>query len=415
VSNLYAVHINVSHISTSPKARKCLPLPKATAKAASNLRYIQRKGAIDDPAQDIISRTNGKEMTGNDAKAAAREALAARAKKHTEKNGVRLADKLRVSLPADASIEQQREMARAVLDELTGDSSAFAIATIHGDTPRNKHLHIAAFDGLETVEAAKARKPDAKRVRRAEYMQLNEGGSRKELRARIARRINKIAERDGLRMAEHRSLKDQGISRVPQIHEGIEIQDKANRGAGLSKPAAARAAKNIYTIFDNNQTAGKQFMNNIPSRWKRGKKHLDMWANLLKEALARRAKRRAKAEAEKEQQRAKAIAQAQRLEAQRQVSLARREDRRAAYLNAAPPIPPKPSAAPPADPSGGPHNVREDKSPKKIGERKRFSPGEYNQNKTQSIRDLARVAHEAEQAELKLVNRKKRSKSGYAR
>lgn len=225
----YAASVNIRHISTGrpPKgkeARAMLTLPAATAKALDSLRYITRADAAAD--LDIIGHSQGETMIAEDATdrrammEMSRWAIDARAARHTEANGVRLADKLIVSLPADASPEHHREMVAGILADLGGDSDAWMVGAIHRDRAGNPHAHILAIDGLETRAAAQARRPNAQRVRRRDQLRLNEGGNRPKLRARIAAHINAISAREGYRLAEIRNLADQGITRPAQEHEG---------------------------------------------------------------------------------------------------------------------------------------------------------------------------------------------------
>lgn len=225
----YAASINIRHISTGrpPSGRSAhamLSLSEATAKARGSLRYITRADAAAD--LDIIGHSQGVTMIAKgqaDRRAMmemSRWAIAERAKRHTDANGIRLADKLIISLPQDATAEHHREMVAKIVSDLGQDSDAWLVAAIHRDKAGNPHAHILAIDGLETREAAISRRPDAKRIRRRDQLRLNEGGNRPDLRRRIAAQINKVSEREGYRLAEVRSLEDQGIKRAPQTHEG---------------------------------------------------------------------------------------------------------------------------------------------------------------------------------------------------
>lgn len=220
----YAATINIRHISTSAKARGGLSAGAARKAALNNLAYICRADAAAD--FDIIGHCQGETLIAEDAidRAAMREmsrwAINARAERHTDANGVRLADKLIVSLPRDATCEHHREMVAGIVSNLGADSNAWLVAAIHRDRRGNPHAHILAIDGLEAHEAAKARRPEAQRVRRRDALRLNEGGNRQVLRARIAAQINAISLREGYRLAEVRSLTEQGIERIAQAHDG---------------------------------------------------------------------------------------------------------------------------------------------------------------------------------------------------
>ena len=121
----YETTVRLTHISTSSKARSGLSVADAVGAAKAHLRYITR----DDAAQpgDVIARSNGVILDGSpdDLKAAAREAIDKRSQRHTDAYGVRLADRLIVSLPRDATMDEQRTMCAAILADFTADSEAF--------------------------------------------------------------------------------------------------------------------------------------------------------------------------------------------------------------------------------------------------------------------------------------------------
>lgn len=280
----YATSINIKHISTSRKARKVLSLAEAIATAKARFRYQTRDGATTD--DDVICHTAGQTLTGDKVaiKAKAYTALAERAKKHTDKNGVRLCDTGHISLPNDATTEEQREIARRLVSDMAKDSQALVVASIHHDKKANAHLHWWAVDGLETREAAQARNPEAKRIRQRDQLRLNEGGSREEWRARFAAIVNEVGQANGRRFAEHRSLKDRGIERAPQLHEGVEIQDKDARGDTVSGAAATRAEQNREIIAANLAAEGGSLAaktRRVPKRWRRVASMFDAWKTRL--------------------------------------------------------------------------------------------------------------------------------------
>lgn len=220
----YAATVNIRHISTSSRSRDGLSIRAARKAALDNLSYITRASKADD--LDVIGWSQGEALVAQDAgdREAMREmthwAIDARAARHTEANGVRLADKVLVSLPRDATPEHHREMLVGILGDLGRDSDAWLVGAIHRDRAGNPHAHILAIDGLETREAAMERRPDAKRVRRRDQLRMNDGGNRQELRQRIATQINRVSQEHGYRRAEIRSLADQGIEHAAGEHEG---------------------------------------------------------------------------------------------------------------------------------------------------------------------------------------------------
>ena len=274
----YEMTVKVSHISTSTKGRTDLSATDAVGAAKANLRYITRDDAAE--AGNVIARTNGQfiEGTTDDLKRAARDSIEKRAEKHNDAYGVRLADKMVVSLPNDATIAEQREMCGDILTAFTADSEAFGIAAIHTDKSGNAHAHFLFVDGLETREAALARRPDAKRVRRADQLRMNEGGNRQEIRATVAGCVNRISAENGRRIAEVRSFKDRGIEREPQKHEGPQISDKLDRypesPLSLTTNAFKRLKANAISLrqrLEREAIPGASISNaDIPARQKKG-------------------------------------------------------------------------------------------------------------------------------------------------
>ena len=274
----YEATVKVSHITTSTKGRNGLSATDAVGAAKANLRYITRDDAAE--AGNVIARTNGQfiEGTTEDLKKAARESIEKRAERHNNAYGVRLADKMVVSLPNDATIEEQRTMCSNILTNFTADSEAFGMAAIHTDKKGNKHAHFFFVDGLETKEAAVARRPDAKRVRRAEQLRMNEGGNRQEIRHRVASEINGIAKSAHRRMAEIRSFKDRGIEREPQKHEGPQVSHKLDRptdgqqhitGRVLSRLKANAIA--LRKRLEGEAIPGASIrLEDVPGRYRRG-------------------------------------------------------------------------------------------------------------------------------------------------
>ena len=277
----YAITASFSSLSTDPRAVRCVSRVKGVEKALANLRYISRQQAVDNERNGaLIYRTNGITTTVQMEQSDRQpffELCTTKLKKRTEKKsgktGSRMLDKAVISLPADANPAQQLEMAEQIVEHFAGESEALVVAAIHIDKPHNPHLHLWMVDGLETQESARARadirksddmtqnipseKP-RRRVRRRDYIRLGELNSRAQARLDVAAIINAIATRDGLKLAETRSLKEQGRLEKPQIHEGPEISNLTRladcgpvTGEALSLQARQALIKNVATCMDN--------------------------------------------------------------------------------------------------------------------------------------------------------------------
>lgn len=308
----YELHFSMKHRNTLKAPRNVREAPEHFPNfdsvahniegAKANLGYVARDAARDDSADLIFAHAgeikDGSEVPASELKKRMSQSVEERAKKHRKNVGVRLSDTFIISLPNDATPEECREMAKDMLSHLVGDSDAHALAAIHSDKERNKHLHIFFTDGQETRESAIARNPKAKRVRRRDFGQLNEGGKPKELRGKMAEIINGVGDREGRRFAEHRTLEERGIERTPQTHEGQEVQDKIARGHELTEAAKDRVERNQNTIAENIAAEGGREMlqlRKLPKRW-RLPQFFDSWRSKLGSLMKRH---EAKEEAEK--------------------------------------------------------------------------------------------------------------------
>lgn len=223
-----------SGISSSPKARNGLTPSGASAKAKAHLRYIDRRSAA--RAKDargagrLLNPDGSPVRTRAQGRAAIRRAISARAQRGGV-NGSRVAEKFIFSLPNDFEGDAAREALGRILKRLVADSDAVAYGVIHTDRPDNLHCHILAVDGAESVESARQRRPDAKRVRRQDQLRMGGLGRPKEIRAMIAKEINAVAVKRGLTMVEHRSFETRGIVRLPSTHIGPKRLARAAREA----------------------------------------------------------------------------------------------------------------------------------------------------------------------------------------
>ena len=272
----YETTVRLTHISTSSKARSGLSVADAVGAAKAHLRYITR----DDAAQpgDVIARSNGVILDGSpdDLKAAAREAIDKRSQRHTDAYGVRLADRLIVSLPRDATMDEQRTMCAAILADFTADSEAFGMAAIHTDKRGNPHAHFLFVDGLESIAAAKARRPDAQRPqgrRLAPERGRQSAGGARAYRRHHQRRSSPSRPQAG-RGAQ---FQERGIDREPQRHEGPQVADKLAR-----EPDRPTFTRRVYNRLKSNADALRKRLQrdtiegasidpyDIPSRYRKG-------------------------------------------------------------------------------------------------------------------------------------------------
>lgn len=188
---------------------------EAVAAGAAHLEYIMRPKAMNEVAWSGVPGADSTAM-----KAAIRRRMGVLSRKGG-KLGSRVAEKGIVSLPNGWPSEARTEAIERLSRHLAPlGSEAMAVVVTHKDKPGNSHLHFLALDGPESREAARARRPDAKRIRRAQVIRLGDRGRPQELREEIAGILNQVAAERGLEGVEWRSFKQRGISLPPTIHEG---------------------------------------------------------------------------------------------------------------------------------------------------------------------------------------------------
>ena len=202
----YETTVRLTHISTSSKARSGLSVADAVGAAKAHLRYITR----DDAAQpgDVIARSNGGHPDGSpdDLKAAAREAIDKRSQRHTDAYGVRLADRLIVSLPRDDDGRAAHHVRGHPRRLHRGQRSLRDGRHPHGQARNPTRISCSWMVSNPSPPPRPA--APTRSVRRADALRLNEGGNRQEVRERIAATINAVAAPAGRRLAEVRSFKN---------------------------------------------------------------------------------------------------------------------------------------------------------------------------------------------------------------
>lgn len=228
----------------------------ASGAAAAHLRYIDRDTAVEDRASSGL-----RDGTREDQLAEMRNRFRHAAEKGG-KNGARVAEKVIVSLPNSWDRDARQEAAQRLCELFApAGSDGFAYAVTHADKPDNRHLHIIAQDGAESVAQAKARRLASSRawaaenggkkprLRRQNVLRLGDKRRAKEVRAEIAGVLNQIAAERGIDAVEYRSFKDRGIDQPATVHEGASVRavaektgrDPSGRIAANKRIRAARA------------------------------------------------------------------------------------------------------------------------------------------------------------------------------
>lgn len=197
---------------------------------AAHLRYITRPKATRAVIRERVCSKRNIEV----AKAAEDEAQ--------RKKG-RVCERFRVALPVEATAEQRAYLVRAFGEALT-DGLAGYIAAIHdqnGNDVANPHFHMVAFDhyqksggrGRPRSTLGMARKNAVERTAK--------------LWADTHNRLMKSWGYGDESLIDHRSFKERGIDRIPEIHEGPAARAMAEKG---ERPTA----KNEWAQIDAGHT-----------------------------------------------------------------------------------------------------------------------------------------------------------------
>lgn len=162
-----------------------------------------------------------------------------------ERKNARMLDKIMVALPLELTEREREDLVVDYLFHITQDK-VYWVAAFHdlGKDANNPHCHIAIYDRcLETHRA---------------LCSLSEQGSTQMLRELWAKCVNAYLVKVGVTdRVDHRSLKEQGIDRKPQIHEGVRARAMRTRGVEpVSQDKIDHRGREIrYTEIDEGSRA----------------------------------------------------------------------------------------------------------------------------------------------------------------
>jgi hypothetical protein len=208
----------------SPKCEKVNRIA-AQGQTAAHLRYITRPAA----AREVIRQRLDHSTDARQAQAAESEAQRRRG---------RVCERFIVALPVEASPEQRLELAQAFAETLTKGKAGYILA-IHdkaGNDQRNPHFHIVAFDTQEK-SGGRGRPRSVLGMARKNAVEM--------MAEQWADIHNKKMDGWGFGPESnitHRSYDEQGVDRVPEIHEGPASRAMMDRG---KKPESKKDSKNI--------------------------------------------------------------------------------------------------------------------------------------------------------------------------
>lgn len=189
--------------------------------AAAHLKYITRKQAV---THVMAARMpEGR-----------RQAIAwLKREEREDRKNARVADKLVLALPRELSSAQQHELVRAFAEELTqGRASWFAAFHTKGKDTGNPHCHLI----LRDRDVVTRRRVMLLSAGMKEAAQRREKGrsaptTLKTIREVWERQTNGALQEAGrVERIDRRTLREQGVARRPQVHEGPNIRAMHRRG-----------------------------------------------------------------------------------------------------------------------------------------------------------------------------------------
>lgn len=160
------------------------------------------------------------------------------------RKNARMVDKIMVALPLELNIDQRVALIEKFLSEITGNKIPW-IAAFHqlGKDEANPHVHIAIHDrDLDTGKT---------------LCGLSMQGSTQKIRELWAKLINESLKVAGYDVeVTYKSLKEQGITRKPTIHEGVIVRAMEKKGLKPhSKEFLDKKGRKIdYKSIDNGIT-----------------------------------------------------------------------------------------------------------------------------------------------------------------
>lgn len=201
------------------------PIGKTTQKrpftAAAHVKYICRKQAM--------TLTLAARMP----EAPSRAVRWFKAEENKDRKNARVADKMIMALPRELSTGEQSALVYGFAEAVTeGKAPWFAAIHAQGKDKANPHCHLIVRDrdivtGRRVVMFSAGPKEIKERAAKGEKPPT----TLRQLRMMWEQWVNATLKYAGRsERVDHRSLKDQGVKRTPQIHEGPNIRAMHARG-----------------------------------------------------------------------------------------------------------------------------------------------------------------------------------------
>lgn len=179
-----------------------------------------------------------------------------------------LAREINIALPKELSLEKQIELTREFVKDTFVDQGMVADISIHDTQKGNPHAHIMLtmrpFENGEWGAKAKKEyildkngekiklKSGEYKSRKIDTVDWNKKENLEKWREQWANYANRILERNGIKeRIDHRTLAEQGIERVPQIHVGTHASAMEKRGIQSERGQLNNDIKELNKELEN--------------------------------------------------------------------------------------------------------------------------------------------------------------------
>jgi hypothetical protein len=211
---------------------------------------------------EIIAPSNAPEWASDRAK------LWNEVEKIEKSKNSQLAREINIALPKELSLEKQIELTREFVKDTFVDKGMVADISIHDTQKGNPHAHIMLtmrpFENGEWGAKAKKeyildKKGEKIKLKSGEYksrkidtVDWNKKENLEKWREQWANYANRTLERNGIKeRIDHRTLAEQGIERVPQIHVGTHASAMEKRGVQSERGQLNNEIKELNKELEN--------------------------------------------------------------------------------------------------------------------------------------------------------------------
>ncbi|HDR6313178.1 TPA: MobA/MobL family protein [Bacillus cereus] len=153
------------------------------------------------------------------------------------------------ALPIELSHEEQKRMVREYVQENFVDKGMISDVAIHRDNPANPHAHVMLTMRGVNEEGFEKTKTSTRHWNNKDNVEI--------WREKFADITNKYLMENGIeKKVDHRSLKEQGINRIPQIHEGMvgrQMEKKGIKSDRVSQNQEIKQANEEIKLLEQQQ------------------------------------------------------------------------------------------------------------------------------------------------------------------